>query len=271
MTEPDTWSDARVWRAFGEWRWVPPSARHVVTKEYELAVTPDAPEISYAYRFRVPSASRVENVLDRLREQVTSLGSRGVKVQVTPSTEPQDLQQRLLRRHYVPAEETEVLVWELRNTDGSPRLPDFPMPVGTEVREIRTDPEFNQFLTLAQRIFGDPAPPPATIEAFRSDVRNKIDQTGHSARYLAWREGNPVGRGGLEVVGEVARFWGSGVLEPHRRRGIYGALVRVRCQDALAQGANIAMVTARVGSSGPILKHHGFRVVGSVRMYQGRW
>ena len=72
-------------------------------------------------------------------------------------------------------------------------------------------------------------------------------------------------------MGEVARFWGSGVLEPHRRRGIYGALVRVRCQDALAQGANIAMVTARVGSSGPILKHRGFRVVGSVRMYQGRW
>jgi len=265
VSEPGAWCDERVWRAYHEWRWIPPSARHAVTEDYELAVTPGTHELSYVYGFRVSPASRVETVLDQLRVEVTSLGARGVKVQVTPTTEPRDLEQRLLRRNSQIAETTEVLVWELQSADGSRGLPEFPMPDGIAVREVRTESEFDEFLSLARPIFGDAAPLPTSIEAFRSDVRIQIGQTGHSGRYLALRETVPVGRGGFEVVGEVARFWGSGVLESHRRHGIYGTLVRAGCRIAVDQGARAAMVVARFGTSGPILTRYGFRVVDRLR------
>lgn len=146
-TEPEIWSDARVWQARNEWGRILPSARHVIAEECELAVTPDASKISRPYGFRGTPPPGAESVLDWLREQLTSLGGGVVKVQITPTSEPQALPQRLLRQNYVPAEETEVLVWELRNTARSPRLPGFPIHDRTEVREIRTDPDTKSFWT----------------------------------------------------------------------------------------------------------------------------
>lgn len=109
------------------------------------------------------------------------------------------------------------------------------------------------------------------MSAFGKEFERAVRETGHSDRFVAWEGTTPVGRGGLEIVGEVARLWGTGVLSEHRRRGIYGRLVRARCEEAVRRGATLALTTARVGTSGPILKHHGFRSVGSVRLYEARW
>jgi hypothetical protein len=74
-----------------------------------------------------------------------------------------------------------------------------------------------------------------------------------------------------ESTRPVARFWGSGVLADHRHQGIYGALVLSRGRDAVARGAEVVLVTARTGTSGPIRKRPQFRAVGSVRVFQSHW
>ncbi len=271
MGSQEPWTPERIWRAHSEWRWLPPTAHHVVTPEFDMAVTPGAPEMSYVYEFRVEQEDRVEPTLERLKELNVSNGGQGAKIQVTPATRPTDLGARLVRRGYVPADEAEVLAWELRSATGEVRLPTFAPPAGVVVREITTDAEFDQFVEVESPVFQHPPPAPEMVEIFRRESRETRERTGHSDRYLAWSEGVPVGVAGMMITGEVARFWGTGVLESYRRRGIYGALVDARCRAAVARGATLALTTARIGSSGPILKRHGFRVMGPVRMYQSRW
>jgi hypothetical protein len=98
-----------------------------------------------------------------------------------------------------------------------------------------------------------------------------VREEGHSERFLAWEGSRSVGRAGTEIAGKVARFWGTGVLAEHRHRGVYGALVRARCGAAAHRGAELVWVTARVGTSGPILKRHGFRPMGTVRVFEVQW
>jgi len=265
------WTREQVWDAVDEWRWIPPSAQRVVTDEYELAVTPGSYALTYVYGFRVDEPARAEERLLSLRKEVQARGGTGVRFQLTPRTRPSDLGERLERHGYRAAEEADVLVWELRNPDGGIRLPEFPDRAGISVREVRSDPEYETFGGLGTLIFGDPAPSEASRTGFLAEFHRKLEEDGHSDRFLAVADGAFIGRGGLELAGPVARFWGSGVLPAHRGRGAYGALVRARCESAAARGSEIVLVTARVGTSGPILKRHGFEPVGSVRVYEARW
>jgi GNAT superfamily N-acetyltransferase len=265
------WTPERVWDAVEAWRWSPPSATRVVTDRFELAVTPGTYALTYVYGFRVDAANQVEPQLDELKARIVALGGTGARFQVTPRSRPTDLADRLLRRGYRPAEEAEVLCWPLRDREGRPSLPAFSPPAGLAVREIRTDSEYDRFRELMAKVFGDPPPPAETRRRFLSEFRRSVRDHGHSDRFLALDGSTPVGLAGMEVAGPVARFWGSGVLAEHRHRGIYGGLVRARCEAAAERGAEVALVTARVGTSGPILKRHGFTAVGTVQLFEARW
>jgi len=267
----EPWSDEQVWAAVDAWRWAPPTSRHRRTDNYDLYVTPGSYALTYAYGLHARDEGEVPRVLRDLRSDVERLGGSGVRVQWTPRDAPAELPQLLEREGYRAAEETEVLVWELRDAEDRPQLPAFPPPPGISVREVRSEEEYSGYHRLTATIFGDPAPSAESLEGFLKAFRERIRRSGHSDRYLAWSGIVPVGLGGLELVDRVARFFGSGVLPEYRRRGVYGSLVRTRCVDALARGAEIALVTARVGTSGPVLKAHGFRTVGSVRVFEARW
>jgi GNAT superfamily N-acetyltransferase len=268
MTE---WTRDRIWDAVDSWRWIPPSATRVTTDEYDLAVTPQSYALTYVYGFHVGEPEQVASRLGELKARIQALGGTGARLQVTPRSRPTDLAERLEQAGYRPAEETEVLVWELKDHDGRPRLPEFSAPPGVTVREVLTEAEYARFLELSTAIFGDPRPTEEAEHAFISQFHQMLRDGGHSDRFIAWEGAVPIGRAGLEIVGPVARFWGTGVLSAHRRRGVYGALVRARCESAAQRGAEIALVSARVGTSGPILKRHGFEPVGSNRIFEVRW
>jgi GNAT superfamily N-acetyltransferase len=265
------WTSERLWDAVDAGRWFPPSATKVSTEDYELAVTPGSYALTYVYGFHVDDAEHVDARLEGVRQQIEALGGTGARFQLTPRSRPRDLAQRLERHGYRLAEEAEALVWSLRDPAGVTRLPDFPAPAGISVREVDADAEFATFMDLGTAIFGGPPPSAESRRGFVTEFHRKLREDGHSDRFLAWGGPTPIGRAGLEVAGPVARFWGTGVLPEHRRRGVYGALVRARCEAAARRGAEIALVTARVGTSGPILKHHGFRRVGPLRTYEARW
>ncbi len=265
------WTDELVWAAVDAWRWKPPSSQTVRLHDYELVVTPGSSALNFAYGFRVEPESRTDQVLRDLRARVESMGGTGVRISVTPLTRPAGLPERLTALGYVPRDEAEVLVWELRDESGRRRLPDFRAPTGVGVREATTDLDYRNYQSLTSTIFGEPEPSPETSRAFLEEFHQRIQDGGHSDRFLAWEAEVPVGVAGLEVAGPVARFFGTGVISSHRRRGIYGSLVRSRCEAAAERAAEIAITTARIATSGPILKHHGFRRVGPFAAFDLRW
>ncbi len=268
---PEPWSSDRIWDAVDAWRWSPPGATRVVRNEYELAVTPGSYALTYVWGFRVTDDVAAERRLEEVEARTRELGGTGARFQVTPRSLPADLPRRLERRGYRACEEAEVLVWTLREPEGAVSLPTFRAAEGVGVREVGTEAEYAAFGRLGAEIFGDPAPSPETERRFLEEFRQTLATRGTSNRFLAYLDGAPVGRAGSEVVGPVARFWGTGVRREYRGRGIYGALVAARCAAGAARGAEIALVAARVGTSGPILQHHGFRPMGSVRIFEVRW
>jgi hypothetical protein len=265
------WTAERVWDAVEAWRWIPPSAARELTDEYELAVTPGSYALTYVYGFHVDGTEQADDRLNALRGRIEALGGTGARFQLTPRSRPVDLAERLERHGYRAIEEADVLFWDLRDAHGRPRLPEFLSPEGISVREIDTDAEYEEFVRLGTTIFGDPTPSPESWRGFVSEFQRMLRAEGHSDRFLAFDGSIPIGRAGMEISGPVARFWGTGVLAEQRRRGVFGALVRARCESAVNRGAEIALVTARVGTSGPILKRHGFQPVGTVRVFEARW
>lgn len=266
------WTDDQVWNAIDAWRWVPPASTKKTCENFDLTVTPGSYALTYAYGLHARDGPDADAVVRQLRKEVESLGGTGVRVRVTPRSSPPDLAQRLAREGYTVVEDAEVLAWELRDETDRPRLPIFRPVEGVVVREVRSDAEFGAFLSLSQSVFGDPTPSAESLRGFREIFQQKMrTDEGHSDRFVAWRASEPIGRAGMEIAGDVARFWGTGVLSPYRGRGVYGALVQARCVDAVRRGAKLALVTARTGTSGPILKRHGFRVIGSLWTYEARW
>ena len=265
------WSDERVWAALHAWRWEPPGSTRVTLPECELVITPGSSSLNFVYGFSAEGGARAEAVLEELRHRVEALGGTGLRIQVTPMSRPVDLVGRLEALGYAPRDQAEVLVCELRDDMGHPRFPEFRELGGVVVREAFTDPEYDTWQRLMSTIFGEPEPSEETRRAFHETFLRRIRETGHSDRYIAWAGEVPVGVAGMELAGPVARFFATGVLPAHRRRGVYGLLVRARCEDAVRRGAEVALTTARVGSSGPILKHHGFRPVGPFRVYELAW
>ena len=85
---------------------------------------------------------------------------------------------------------------------------------------------------------------------------------------VAYVDGRPVGTGGLTVADGVGRLWSGSVLEAHRGRGVYRALLAERLQYAVRQGATMALVKGRVDTSGPILRRAGFAAHGQERSYR---
>jgi GNAT superfamily N-acetyltransferase len=265
------WDDERVWGAMLDWRWVPPAARRFTTERFDLIVTPGSYAMTTVYGFRVEDPDKAELTLDEVEGLARSNLATGARFQILPTVRPLDLAERLQRRGYSALEEVEVLVRELRDESGRDRIPEFRSSANISAREVKSDEEYAAFVALNAPIWDSPEPPEETRKGLEVEFHKRLADTGHSGRFVVWHDSTPIGHGGLEVVGPVARFWGSGILPPYRNMGAYGALVRARCEEAIRQGAEIALVTARIGTSGPILKKRGFRVVGPVRNFEVRW
>jgi GNAT superfamily N-acetyltransferase len=263
------WTDERVWDAADAGRWIPPGATRITTESYDVAVTPGSYALTFVYGFHVEPAERVPEVLVELRERIRALGGNGARILVSPRTRPRDLADRLPSLGYEPREETEVLVREL----AEPRPPSAAgrLREGIEVREVRTEAEYGSYLAVSDEVFGHPPNAPSVDAAFLAEFRRAAAAGEPSGRWVAWAGATPVGAGGFSLDGPVARLWGAGVLPAYRRRGVYGALVAARCAAARARGAEIALVSARVQSSAPILLRHGFRSVGSTRQFEARF
>lgn len=79
--------------------------------------------------------------------------------------------------------------------------------------------------------------------------------------FLAERHGQPIGAGGLSIVGGVSLLAGASTVPEHRRQGAQLALLGARLRYAVQQGCDIAMMGAMPGSASQRnAERHGFRI-----------
>jgi len=263
------WSVPRVAQAAEEWAWIPPGAARVETPEYLLSVMPGAYSLTYVHRFR-SAPDRAEEKIDEVLDRVRSEGGNGLRWVVRASSAPEDLGARLLRRGFAKTETAEVLYFELGPTERPHRLR-FRRADTLSTREARSDEEYDTFRHLGEAVFGDPPPTDEVVRKFRTEFHSLVETTGHSGRFLVYDRELPIGRGGLEVSGPVGRLWGAGVLPEHRGCGAYLAVTAARCEATREEDGEIVLTVARTGTSGPILKSHGFREAGPQVTYELRW
>jgi hypothetical protein len=241
----------------------------IETREYLLFLVPGSYALTCVRRFRC-EPNLAETRIDDALNHVRAAGGNGLRWAVTPRTLPTDTPQRLLRRGFENFATAETLFFEFGPQDKP--LPSTTLAHSTlSVREVFTEPEIDAFVRMGETIFGDPLPPADYTQRFREAVHRSIETTGHSELFLTYEGKTPVARGGLTVTGSVGRLWTAGVLPEHRGKGAYMALTEARCRSALAQGAQVVLTHARLGTSEPILKRHGFRSAGPYVYYQLRW
>jgi len=70
-----------------------------------------------------------------------------------------------------------------------------------------------------------------------------------SRLYLAWRDGEPVAGGGLEIHDGVAALIADATLPAYRRQGAQTALLHARLSAAREAGCSLAMVHTRPGAA----------------------
>ncbi len=91
---------------------------------------------------------------------------------------------------------------------------------------------------------------------------------GRQLMYTARIAGEPVGTAGMILKERSVYLVGGNVLESHRGRGIYRALIDARLRDAADRGFSLATTQAREATSAPILERLGFETLFRSRVYK---
>jgi GNAT superfamily N-acetyltransferase len=238
------------------WVWYPPEARLVDNEEFLLIAYPEHfsdPTVALRWNSDRPADPLIDDVLDAAHE----LGRESVNFfDLSEATRPPELEERLRERG---AERTETLaVLALDLTRG---VPDLDVPHDLVVKPVRELEELRATDLIGVAAFGGS---PADDEALARSFTRLDDEH----RFLALREGTPVGTAGFAVAGQTMRLWGGAVLPGARHTGAYRALLEHRLRVGAEAGCTMAMVKGRVETSAPVLLKAGFRQYGEVRAYR---
>jgi GNAT superfamily N-acetyltransferase len=240
----------------GQWIWFPPEARTVDTDEFLLiAYPPHFSEPTVATRWL--SDRPADEVIDDVLEAAHGLGRESVNFfELSDATRPADLERRLRERGAVQTERLAVLALDLR--DG---VPDLDVPGDLEVRRVTTLDDLRATDRIDVAAFGG-------THADEESLSLSLARLPDEFRYVALRDGVPVGTGGHVVAGDTLRLWGGAVLPEARHTGVYRALLEARLRAGVGAGCRMALVKGRVETSAPVLLRSGFQQYGEVRAYR---
>lgn len=126
-----------------------------------------------------------------------------------------------------------------------------PAPVGVEVRPAADD-ELDAWVDVVVEGFAHPdgegVPSP---EEFPRAVVDRAERDFAEAGvipYVALVTGSIAGGGSMRVTDGLAQLTGAATAPRYRRRGVQNALLTVRLRDAVAAGADVAVITTAPGS-----------------------
>ena len=93
-------------------------------------------------------------------------------------------------------------------------------------------------------------------------IFEQISEIAGFVPYIARRNGEVAGAGGMRIANGVAQLCGAGTLPAHRRRGVQTALLQHRLADAGRAGCDVAVVTTQPGSvSQQNVQRQGFELL----------
>lgn len=239
--------------------WVPPGSQTFEVAGVEAVRYPDwvtwAQVQVQPLDTGVPS-QEVPALIAQVLTEAARRGARDTHWWISPSTRPRDLGQALVEAGGRVVETCDIYALDL--TD--------PLPDPGDVGAVRTalvldGPTLDGFSSVGSAVWGNPPLDEERRSATLAEVARPLMETGN-ARVVGYLDENPVSMGGVEIVDGVARMWGAGTVEPARGRGAYRAVLHHRLLLARELGARIALVHARVGTSGPIVQRYGFTAFG---------
>lgn len=250
---------ATVAAANDTWVWAPEGSEIVETAEYRLARFPERFPDPLQVQW-VRSARPAESVLDDIVARAVEFGLSEAYVYAKLSA-PAGFDDALLARGARLDDTADVLAMGLP-ADVTP-----PDRLEIDVRWRTTWEVARDGNAVGTSIFGGSRA--ADDELARTVAAgNDTIAAGTGGAVVAYLDGAAVGVAGIEIAAGVARLWGGGVLESHRGRGVYAAMIAARLRYADEHGAAIAFTQGRVTTSSPILQRVGFVSYGQERMYR---
>lgn len=263
-TTPGGLDSTTVLARAAAWVWVPEGALVAHSDEYLV--------VGYGDWFADPTqAFRLDSERSAadLVEEVLGVAAGWGRPSVTFSglhdgTRPDDLENHLRDRGAELVEEYAVAALDL-----SRGLPDLDVPSGIEVREVVDLASRRDLDRVDVAVFGGE---PLDDEGLLAGLERERASDLVAPRWVAYLGGDPVGAAGCTLVGEprvdTVRLWGGGVLERHRGRGVYRALLDRRLRVAADAGAGLALVKGRLETSAPVLRRAGFTEHGRERSWR---
>jgi GNAT superfamily N-acetyltransferase len=242
--------------------WVPDTATTEETEEYRLARLPDyfdPPLRLLRFSPAGPVEPAIAAVLDRARQ----FGLPELQWTVHPDTDSPSVARLLEARGATVAETLDVLALDL--SEGAPALP--PPALDVEVRWATDLQTITDSTELAAEIFGGAVPPPERLVEM-AERDSAAVPGGRGGMVVAYDGETPLGTGGVAIASGAARLWGGAVIPAARGRGVYRATLAARLDYSAAHGATMALVNARVETSGPILRAAGFAAYGRQLSYR---
>lgn len=250
-----SWTKAQALDESARWvsPWNPPGAELVMTDRIRLYVDRGDATI---LRAKPADRSGEADLVDEVFELCRARGATQMKWTVRPGVVGEAVMTVLLALGGVIDERTDICFWDLGSG-----VPAVPVPADVEVRPVmgRAD------VAVQQRI-------DAEVWGYRELDDREIDQQVADlmpGRFVAFVGNRPAGSAGYSLTASdraadesVARLWGAGVVPSLRHHGAYRGLLKARLDDALTRGATLALVHARAGTSGPVLRQLGFTLAG---------
>lgn len=260
MSQTRGWTDEQVAQAFVDWLWVPdgsetwdvPGARVVRYPAYvarrmhaTLHLTgPDGPD--------GPDAPDPAGLVDEVLALTRDAGEDEVRLHVAERPPHEALVAEVLARGRI--EETLAQL----------ALTGTPPPVDAAAPDVRPVLDAHDAAGLDRvdvSVFDEKPADDARLSELVAECRAQWEART-DARFVAWRDDEPLGSGGMSRAGEVLRLWGGATMPAARRQGVYAAVLRTRLATGWDWGATLAVVRGRVETSAPLLRGTGFRPVG---------
>jgi hypothetical protein len=240
----------------------PPGETRVLDPRWALFINAVAgPERNVVQRLRL-APGEVEAGVAEVRAIFRSHGRTEITWEVTASSTPADLLDRLAALGMVPDQEPEVAGMVLAKP-----LPETPTPVTVET--VTDFAGFCTHMTILRRCFGRGAPDPTDAEMVH-DFDRRRGLEGHLRRYLAFADGAAIAAADAVLLDDAVVLCGGATLPEARGKGAYRALIAARWHEAVQRGTPVLVVQAGAMSR-PILERLGFETVARVRVMLDRF
>ncbi len=177
-----------------------------------------------------------------------------------PSSEPDDLQERLVKYGLKDVEPIPGMARTLDDLEEVPRIPD-----GIDIRKVESDTDMSAFYQFAAWRWNVPEKHQAAYESIVKCFRfGEPDAKAHM--WQAWQEGTPVAKAGMYITANSAGIYAVATRPEARRLGLARALTLTALHEARSLGSEVAVLHSTPMAEG-LYRSIGFETVADFRLF----